>query len=218
MIDFQRPLSSAFVRLGACVLLLSTAACGGDINESLGMTRVAPDEFTVVSRPSLSVPPEFTLRPPHPGEAPRTPSADTTAHNLLLGDGAPSLTDPAAAAALPADSKIELKSAPATVVTATAPAAATTGAEASFLKRAGADAASDDIRNQLTTDEARPNDTSSAKSLLEKVNGANKAEPVVDAKKEAERLRNNKDSGKPANEGDVPVEPVKQPTVLDRVF
>jgi len=53
--------------VGAGLLL---AGCGsGDANvaQKLGLDREAPDEFTVVSRAPLSVPPDFTLRPPRPG-------------------------------------------------------------------------------------------------------------------------------------------------------
>jgi|HubBroStandDraft_1064217.scaffolds.fasta_scaffold243067_2 hypothetical protein len=51
------------------IVLLS--GCG-DINLSrtFGLTRDTPDEFTVVTRAPLSMPPDFTLRPPQPG-APR---------------------------------------------------------------------------------------------------------------------------------------------------
>ncbi len=50
-------------------VVLCVAACGGTA-ESLGFGRNPPDEFAVVERPPLSLPPEFSLRPPQPG-APR---------------------------------------------------------------------------------------------------------------------------------------------------
>lgn len=43
------------------------AACSQDTKESLGLAKVAPDEFSVITRAPLSVPPEYTLRPPRPG-------------------------------------------------------------------------------------------------------------------------------------------------------
>jgi len=189
--------------------LLLAAACSSDsMTENLGLSKVAPDEFTVVSRPALSVPPDFTLRPPRPGEGPRAPTADATAHGLILGTPAKlpqsenDLAQPTVETAVPP------------VITSSQP----TGAESALLKRAGANAAKEDIRDQLNEDAAKPADTSKAKSLLEKVTGAEKDEPVVDAKKEAERLRDNKDNGKPVNAGDVPNETVKPPSVLDRIF
>lgn len=43
--------------------------CGGDTGKILGLTKEAPDEFLVVSRAPLSMPPDFGLRPPAPGTA-----------------------------------------------------------------------------------------------------------------------------------------------------
>lgn len=40
------------------------ASCSGSVRDNLGMRRSAPNEFKVVSNPPLSVPPEFSLRPP----------------------------------------------------------------------------------------------------------------------------------------------------------
>lgn len=53
----------------AIVALLS--GCGdSSLSRTFGLVRDAPDEFTVVTRAPLSMPPDFTLRPPQPG-APR---------------------------------------------------------------------------------------------------------------------------------------------------
>ena len=50
----------------ACVLVLG--ACSGDeLTRTFGLTRDAPDEFQVTTRAPLSMPPDFTLRPPRPG-------------------------------------------------------------------------------------------------------------------------------------------------------
>ena len=43
------------------------AACSGDeLTRTFGLTRDAPDEFQVTTRAPLSMPPDFTLRPPRP--------------------------------------------------------------------------------------------------------------------------------------------------------
>ena len=47
------------------VAVLSMTACSGTVQERLGMTRRAPDEFQVVRRQPLVVPPEYRL--PAPG-------------------------------------------------------------------------------------------------------------------------------------------------------
>src|SRR6202012_1402778 len=55
--------------LGSTLILLG--GCNGDkIARTFGLTRDAPDEFTVTTRAPLSIPPDYTLRPPRPG-APR---------------------------------------------------------------------------------------------------------------------------------------------------
>lgn len=47
---------------------LGLAACSGDeLTRTFGLSRDAPDEFQVTTRAPLSMPPDFTLRPPRPG-------------------------------------------------------------------------------------------------------------------------------------------------------
>src|SRR5216683_7592999 len=56
------------------VLALGALAAGlggcTDIKRAFGMEKVIPDEFAVVSRAPLAVPPDYSLRPPQPGAAP----------------------------------------------------------------------------------------------------------------------------------------------------
>lgn len=191
------------------LLPLVLAACeGGGVRETLGLTRDAPDEFAVVSRPPLSVPPEFNLRPPRAGEAPRGVAADEQARGLLTGT-TPKLNADATALEAP------------TVETAVVPVLrsdALSGGASSLLKRAGADKADADIRSKLSVDAVTPADTSNASTLLDSITGAEKNEPVVDAKKEAERIRANKDEKKPITEGEVPEEKSKTRSLIDRIF
>ena len=59
----------ALATLTLAALLL--AGCGGnDMSRTFGFTRDAPDEYTVTTQVPLSMPPDFTVRPPQPG-APR---------------------------------------------------------------------------------------------------------------------------------------------------
>lgn len=87
-------------RTGRAALLaavvLGVAGCGGGptVGERLGVTRRAPDEFQVVRRAPLVVPPDFNLRPPQPGAAPAQ-NQDTSAQAEALLTGRPR---PAAAA------------------------------------------------------------------------------------------------------------------------
>ena len=64
----MRPSSYSLPVLAGALLL---GGCSGDsLTRTFGLTRDAPDEFSVTTRAPLSMPPQFTLRPPRPG-APR---------------------------------------------------------------------------------------------------------------------------------------------------
>jgi hypothetical protein len=50
--------------------LLLAGCSGSDLSRTFGFSRDAPDEYTVTTQVPLSMPPDFTVRPPQPG-APR---------------------------------------------------------------------------------------------------------------------------------------------------
>lgn len=55
----------------ALVAMLAAAAATsgcGTISRAIGATKVAPDEFRVVTQAPLTLPPDYNLRPPRPGE------------------------------------------------------------------------------------------------------------------------------------------------------
>lgn len=56
----------AIAALGVCAL--SVSGCES-VKRALGNEKVVPDEFRVVTKAPLVIPPEFNLRPPKPGEA-----------------------------------------------------------------------------------------------------------------------------------------------------
>jgi hypothetical protein len=71
-----------FIPLLAAPLLL--AACSGNVERAFGLTRDAPDEFTVTTRAPLSMPPDYTLSPPRPGASrPQELSAQQAAEAAL---------------------------------------------------------------------------------------------------------------------------------------
>lgn len=72
-----RSVTSALLGMVLVVPLLGLGGCsGGSVQKALGIDKRAPDEFAVVSRAPLVVPPDYQLRPPRPG-APR-PQVGTT--------------------------------------------------------------------------------------------------------------------------------------------
>ncbi len=68
--------SLALIACGAAVLLVSLGGCDS-LRRGLGMEKVIPDEFQVVSRAPLAIPPDFALRPPKAG-APRPQDVATS--------------------------------------------------------------------------------------------------------------------------------------------
>jgi hypothetical protein len=84
--------SRSFLILGLSALLLSApllSACGG-VREDLGLGRNPPDEFAVVERPPLSMPPDYGLRPPRPGaERPQNVDMSQEASEALFNGNLP---------------------------------------------------------------------------------------------------------------------------------
>lgn len=66
-------------RILFCATLLSlAAACSSETKSKLGLSKSAPDEFTVVSHPPLIVPPILTLPQPGPkGESGKSNKIET---------------------------------------------------------------------------------------------------------------------------------------------
>ncbi|HEY0837577.1 MAG TPA: DUF3035 domain-containing protein, partial [Azospirillum sp.] len=52
--------------LGLALVALTVSGCS-DVRRSIGLDRASPDEFAVVSRAPLSMPPDLRLPAPRPG-------------------------------------------------------------------------------------------------------------------------------------------------------
>ncbi len=74
----------------AAALVASTALVGcASTKQALGITKVVPDEFRVVSMAPLVVPPDYALRPPAPGEPrPQELQPESAARVALMGQRA----------------------------------------------------------------------------------------------------------------------------------
>lgn len=80
----------------AClVAALALSACIPEVvREGLGMGKQPPDEFQVVERAPLSLPPDFDLRPPKPGVArPQQVDIRKQAEEVLMGEAAAAKRD-----------------------------------------------------------------------------------------------------------------------------
>src|SRR3954471_20583808 len=86
------------VRLGAAaglgLALLSLAGCDS-LRAAAGITKNSPDEFAVMTKAPLIIPPDFNLHPPSPGAAPLNQQDPTGAAQASLFNN----NDPATVAA-----------------------------------------------------------------------------------------------------------------------
>jgi hypothetical protein len=171
------PLTTASRLIAPLSVAILLAGCSdGSLSRTFGLTRDAPDEFTVVTRAPLSMPPDFSLRPPQPGALrPQEQSDRTAAESALV---------------------------PESVLGGTR--AGQTSGQASFVRDAGGGAPAD-IRQRIDQ-EARigvDDDSFVDKILYWRKQDSQKA--VVDAGEEAKRLRQNAALGQPAVAGDTPI-------------
>ncbi|MGF7208162.1 hypothetical protein GGE65_002747 [Skermanella aerolata] len=188
-----RRLAAPLVCLALGALALS--GCGLS-RQTFGLDRAPPDEFSVLTRAPLAVPPEYKLRPPVPG-APRPQEADTReqAASAVFGS-TPQTRQQAADTAKP-----------------------TTSGESAFLNQAGAVDVQPGIRTTVNRDAvtAANQDTRFIDSLL----FWQKQEPpgtVVNAKEEQQRLRENAALGKPVTEGSTPTIERRRKAPLEGLF
>jgi hypothetical protein len=186
-------------------LLLLAACSGNDVRSAIGLEYEEPDEFVVLSRPALSVPPDFNLRPPTPGGQEQFPSTQKAAHEALIGKKLPETEG-----GLGEVSTVD------TAVTPVLSSDTASNGESALLKRAKAEQADPQIREVLGTDVRKQE--ADSKGLLHRLNPRGKEDLLVDPKKETERLRNTKQQGKKINSDNVPTIDPNKKSVLDRIF
>ena len=67
------------------ILAVFTLSACEHAREAIGIGKQSPDEFAVVTRAPLSMPPDFGLRPPRPGaERPQEKAITESARDLLV--------------------------------------------------------------------------------------------------------------------------------------
>lgn len=169
----------------ASSLILASVAIGlsacSSTKEQFDFSKKAPDEFAVVKRAPLEMPPDFHLRPPRPGaQRPQEQTPDTEAKQAVFGMG--------------------------DAVQQTAPEPITAG-ESILLQKSGVNAIDPDIRDKVDTETAEiiKEETPTVDRLLGKVGKKVDAPAtVVDPIKESERIIHNKETGKPVTDGETP--------------
>lgn len=179
----------------------------GQFRDALGYDKDPPDEFQVVARAPLALPPNYDLRPPDPGaERPQELSPTDSAAERILGRRA----TPAAVGRQPGPTVQAAPRAPVTVQSSGAAA----------------------LRDQLQLDQAEPNirqivNRETASFVYETeypidrlLFWKDKPEPgiVVDAEKESQRLRENAALGKPVGTGETPTIVRRRGGILEGLF
>ncbi len=183
-------------------LIIGTFGLGGCENakETIGLAKQAPDEFAVVTRAPLNIPPKFDLRPPKPGaKRPQKVTPTSKARTILLRKN--SLRE-----------KTEKTNA------AIASGRFSNG-EIAFLQRAGALDADSSIRQIVDKEGSVLAEVGN--SILRKVIFWRKDEKsgvLVDAEKEAKRIRQVVAEGEPITKGETPVIVRKKKGLLEGIF
>jgi hypothetical protein len=181
------------IRTALCALVLPMMLSGcADAKRALGYEKSAPDEFQVVQRAPLSMPPDFSLRPPQPGSVrPQEGSTRDQARQVLTGTRQ---------------------------VTPISTSGRSNG-DVILLKRAGAENIQPDIRvlvNKETQALAESDKSFSDKLVFWRKPDA--PGEVLDAVKETQRLRENQALGKSLSEGDTPQITRRRKAWLEGVF
>jgi hypothetical protein len=184
----------------AVALPLATGGCSG-VKETLGLTKQSPDEFKVVSRAPLSMPPDYNLRPPTPGSprpqegTPRDQAEQAVfQHTTLPADAIPPIGE--------GESE-----------------AAQSSGESALLQSAGATGVDPNIRQLVDTETAE--DAADSRTLADTLVFWREPEPygtVVDPAAEQKRLQENAATGQPVTEGETPTIVRKKKGMLEGIF
>lgn len=203
-----RERQGAGVPAGLAILGLAVLLGGcSDVRSALGYQKESPDEFQVVARAPLALPPNYDLRPPVPGaERPQEESMTEQAAAKILGRRASGGT--ASSTSGPA-----VLAAPAAAVTVNS------AGEARFRQQLGVDKADPNIRQIVNAE--------TATFVYEEQYPIDKLlfwrdDPergvLLNATEEQRRLRENAALGKPVTEGETPTIERRRGGILQGLF
>ncbi len=181
--------------LAMAALLLSGCA---DIRSMAGFDRRVPDEFAVLSRAPLALPPSFELPQPRPGAArPQEGTANARAESVLFGGR---------------QSGFYLNG-------QFTPAGPASAGEAALLEQSGTAGARANIRQLVNRDaDQEIEDSGGFADGLLFWQTPDQPGHVVDPQAEMRRLANNAALGLPLNEGEVPVIEQRNKAPLEGLF
>jgi hypothetical protein len=193
--------------LPLALALLAPAVAGcSSTKEMLGLTKRSPDEFQVVSRAPLSMPPDFSLRPPTPG-APR-PQEGTTREQAqeIVTNYTGRQTTTMQPDQIPSIGEGEQTS-------------TESAGESAFLQSASLTGIDPNIRKLV--DEETSADQDASQTFLDDLVFWRSPEPygtVVDPVAEQKRLQENQALGQPTDTGETPIIERKKKGLLEGIF
>lgn len=185
------------LRAALALALVSSGLSGcSEARRAMGYEKAPPDEFQVVERAPLAMPPDFSLRPPSPGAVrPQEGSTRDQARQALVGGSG-------------------------RTVSPISPQGRSVG-DVAFLKKSGAEQIQPDIRtliNKETQSLAESDKTFGDKLVFwRKPEGVGAGEQL-DAAKESQRIRENQALGRSVNDGDSPRIQRRRKGMLEGVF
>ena len=167
--------------LAACGVILLAGCSTSGLSRTFGLTRDAPDEFTVTTRAPLSMPPDFALRPPRPGAPrPQEQSERRQAEEALVPE-----------------------------LALNPPTTGQTPGQEALLAQTGP-SAPQDIRRKVDQDARYAADDQSFIDKILYWRKPNSQDVQVDPQKESQRLRQNAALGQPPDVGDTAIIQQKQ--------
>lgn len=176
---------------GICLSVMVLSGCDS-MRRSMGYDKSTPDEFAVVERAPLAIPPDFGLRPPEPGAPrPQETAVRDQARISLTGRLAPSQ---------------QL-------------GAGRSPGEAALARQAGTDQAQADIRQVVNRETSAL--VEADRSFTDRLvfwRAPQVPGEAVDAEKEQQRLRQAQALGRSVTEGDTPVIKRRGRGLLEGIF
>lgn len=185
----------------AATILLGVSACSDSFNQQIGISKQPPpDEFRVVTRAPLSLPPDYNLRPPQPGlPRPQEGTSNQQARQTVFRQEQPQNASATLDERIPPDGR--------------------SFGERQMLALAGADDSDPNIRLLVNAETNQINEQN--EYLLDALVFWRNPEEhgvVVDPQKEVQRLRANAALGLPPTEGETPTIERRRKGLLEGIF
>ena len=189
-------------KIALILLPLILTSCG-EAKKQLGFDKQAPDEFTVVTRAPLNMPPDYNLRPPQPGAPqPQDGNMRDKAKQALIGNKK-------------SGSNVLQFGSGGT----TGSSSGSSQGEKLLLKKAGAEGTDPSIRRIVDQETTALVETD--RSFTDKLIFWRKPEDYnepVDPTKESKRLKENQALGKTVTDGETPTIKRKKKGILEGII